>query len=41
MGLIQRGYDVHDESMKGEWTEVDYVKDYIEAKRIFEKERKS
>jgi choline kinase len=36
VGLIQRGYDVHYEVMNGDWTEVDFVKDYIEAKRIFE-----
>jgi len=33
--LIKRGYDVHYELMNGEWTEVDFVKDYMEAKRIF------
>ena len=41
MGLIHRGYAVHYELMKGEWTEVDFVKDYVEAKRIFGVERKA
>ena len=35
MNLINRGYDIHYELMNYEWTEVDFVKDYIEAKRIF------
>ena len=41
MGLIHRSYDVHYELMNGEWTEVDFVKDYIEAKRIFRMGRKA
>ena len=41
MGLIHRGYAVHYELMKGEWTEVDFVKDYVEAKRIFGVGRKA
>ena len=41
MGLIHRGYAVHYELMDGEWTEVDFVKDYREAKRIFGVERKA
>lgn len=36
MKLINRGYDVHYELMNYEWTEVDFVKDYVEAKRMFE-----
>jgi choline kinase len=39
--LINRGYDVNYELMNSEWTEVDFVKDYIEAKRIFGMERKA
>ncbi len=35
MGLIHRDYDVHYELINDEWTEVDFVKDYREAKRIF------
>ena len=34
--LINMGYDVHYELMSHDWTEVDFVKDYVEAKRIFE-----
>jgi choline kinase len=33
--LIEKGCDVHYELINHEWAEVDYVKDYIEAKRIF------
>ena len=35
INLINEGYDVHYELMNREWTEVDFVKDYVEAKRIF------
>ena len=41
MGLILWGYAVHYELMDGEWTEVDFVKDYREAKKIFGVERKA
>jgi choline kinase len=41
VGLIQRGHAVHYELMNGDWTEVDFVKDYREAKRIFELEMKA
>jgi len=40
VGLIHKGHAVHYELMNGEWTEVDFVKDYREAKRIFEFEMK-
>jgi choline kinase len=41
MGLIHRGHAVHYELMVEEWTEVDFVKDYREAKRIFGVEREA
>jgi L-glutamine-phosphate cytidylyltransferase len=41
VGLIHRGYGVYYELMNGEWTEVDFVKDYREAKRISAMERKA
>ena len=37
MGLVARGLDVYCELLNEEWTEVDFVKDYVNAKRIFEK----
>ena len=41
MKLIHSGYVVHYELMADEWTEVDFVKDYREAKRIFGVEKKA
>jgi len=39
--LVEKGHDIHYEVMEGEWTEVDFVKDYIEAKRIFQVVKKA